>query len=372
MSSYAALLEEYYEENRYANDTFTDIETFMESVGDIVNENVDFNITLSLNEVSLKDAGANAKKIGQKIGEAISRLVQKITDFVKNIAVAIRRVTDKAKVIVATNGNKVLSNALKDKESKLGKDITLKVAKGGPNSIIDIAKIANEAIETAYRNLDKCFGNVDALGSGAHTYDTHGPSQKAMQSNIESIDADYSKKVEEVKETLSKSYAKSDAVENFVHNEGQKIKDVYGHSIKPYIDLVDPNGSKSITKEALKTVDTASKKSNEAIKKLRKIQKDLEKDSYSAGAAQDLLSKISRITTDIMSINHSLVAFALSVLSLATKNSTIVALAAVGADGKRLAGQAKGKVNATKSKIDKKRAAKKNSKEEESSEEEEA
>ena len=55
MSGYAALLENYLEEEKYANDTFAGIASCLESLTDFVNEDVNFDMTISLTEAETGD-----------------------------------------------------------------------------------------------------------------------------------------------------------------------------------------------------------------------------------------------------------------------------------------------------------------------------
>ena len=355
MSSYAALLEEYYEETRYANDTFTDIEYFMESVGASIKENVDFNITLNLNEVSFDDSEALSEAVSDKaktkFGEAIQRLIKKIGEFVTNIGLAMRRLADKAAIIVSNCGNKVLAAAIKNKNAKIGKDITIKIPAGkhDATAIIDKIKTAQGIIKrkldqiqiNAGYSFDKDLSKTQNAYMGASNDATSAQTAAA-------IDKSYSDNVKTLNKILAESYAKSDAIKTVPISKGCKVDEMYRKYIKPLLDMCDTKGSSSSS--VVKASDDLTK---ESIKTCNSMKKDLQKAEAQARKAdntsqiinaQHSLAVVSAVSTDMMTLNHNCIKFALSILQVASRASAVLALAAVDADGRKIAGRTKGAI----------------------------
>ena len=86
MSGYAALLENYLEEEKYANDTVSNISSCLESLTDFVNEEVNFEMTISLTEAEGGEIKEKAKKVSAAIKNGIAKLIKKLEEFKDKVA----------------------------------------------------------------------------------------------------------------------------------------------------------------------------------------------------------------------------------------------------------------------------------------------
>ena len=125
--SYAAMLENYLEEEKYANDTFAGISSCLESLTSFVNEDVNFEMTISLTEAESGDIKEKDKKVSAAIKNGISKLISKLEAFIGKIGEAVKRFVAKAKVTIAQSGNEALKKMISNNKYNIGKDIKVKI-----------------------------------------------------------------------------------------------------------------------------------------------------------------------------------------------------------------------------------------------------
>ena len=324
MSSYAALLENYLEEEKYANDTFAGISSCLESLTDFVNEDVNFDMTISLTEAETGDIKEKDKKVSAAIKNGITKLIGKLEAFIGKIGEAVKRFIAKAKVTIAQKGNEALKKMISNNGYVIGKDIKVralkvngvkgdKVALGIYQAVTD----ANNAISKEIVSIQNAIANGDTV---------------TVNRNKEVID------------TLSTSFEKSDATTLELISSAKKlsVKDAYQEYVGQYLDVVSNNISK---------IDGQAKESQkyckEIIKALKKVENGSEINSESIAA-------VNGISSDLMKLATGALNYSMSLLTLATKNGARIALAAVDATGKAAANTAKDKAQEVAGKLKKK------------------
>ena len=318
MSSYAALLENYLEEKKYANDTFASIASCLESLTDFVNEDVNFDMTISLTEAETGDIKEKDKKVSAAIKNGISKLISKLEAFIGKIGEAVKRFIAKAKVTIAQKGNEALKKMISNNEYIVGKDIKVRALKVNGAEGAEVAEGIYKAVTDANNDSSKEIISIQNAIADGNTV--------SVNRNKEVID------------TLSTSFEKSDATTLELISSAKKlsVKDAYQEYVGQYLDVVSNNISK---------IDGQAKESQkyckEIIKALKKVENGSEINSESIAA-------INGISSDLMRLAIGALNYSMSLLTLATKNGAKIALAAVDATGKAAATVVKSKAGEIK------------------------
>lgn len=332
MSSFDELLEVYNESKGIDNSTFEDISVCIESLTQFVNEDVDFSVSISLEECAEGVITEADKKFGEAISKGFKGLIQKLKDFIGRIGEALKRFVAKAKVTIAKGGNAAISMIIKTNGAVIGKDITLiKPKKKG--IVEDGFKAAIDACGKIYARINSNISVID----------------KALQDNNGNVnfaslrlDAGDAKLVDTAINVLGKGFDTSDAVEKYKVRaaEHKSVKDMYEDHVKVWNDIVKDNlgDIEGTCKEAQKTA-------NVLVKKLSGIDTSTDAGKLTA----KMSSEVSAISSKMMQLSTYTLNFAFKVLTMSTKNAAKIAVAAVGPTGKALASGAKG---AVKDKVD--------------------
>lgn len=318
--SYAAMLENYLEEEKYANDTFAGISSCLESLTSFVNEDVNFEMTISLTEAESGDIKEKDKKVSAAIKNGISKLISKLEAFIEKIGEAVKRFIAKAKVTIAQKGNETLKKMLSNNGYVIGKDVKVRAVKVNGVKGAKVAEGIYKAVTDANNAISKEIISIqNAMSDG-----------KAVSVN----------RNKEVIDTLSTSLEKSDATTLELISAVKKwsVKDAYQEYVGQYLDVVSNNISK---------IDGQAKESQkyckEIIKTLKKAENGSEINAESIAAVNGISSDLMRLATG--ALNYSM-----SLLTLATKNGAKIALAAVDATGKAAAVATKNAANTAKDK----------------------
>ena len=318
--SYAAMLENYLEEEKYANDTFAGISSCLESLTSFVNEDVNFEMTISLTEAESGNIKEKDKKVSAAIKNGISKLISKLEAFIEKIGEAVKRFIAKAKVTIAQKGNETLKKMLSNNGYVIGKDVKVRAVKVNGVKGAKVAEGIYKAVTDANNAISKEIISIqNAMSDG-----------KAVSVN----------RNKEVIDTLSTSLEKSDATTLELISAVKKwsVKDAYQEYVGQYLDVVSNNISK---------IDGQAKESQkyckEIIKTLKKAENGSEINAESIAAVNGISSDLMRLATG--ALNYSM-----SLLTLATKNGAKIALAAVDATGKAAAVATKNAANTAKDK----------------------
>ena len=328
MSGYAALLENYLEEEKYANDTFAGIASCLESLTDFVNEDVNFDMTISLTEAESGDIKEKDKKVSVAIKNGITKLISKLEAFIGKIGEAVKRFIAKAKVTIAQKGNEALKKMISNNGYVIGKDIKVRAVKVNgvkgakvAEGIYKAVKDANIAISKEIVSIQNAIANGDTV---------------SVNRNKEVID------------TLSTSFEKSDAtsLELISSASKQTVSKAYQEYVGQYLDVVSNNISK---------IDGQAKESQKYCKEIIKVLKKAENGSK---INSESIAAVNDISSDLMKLATGALNYSMGLLTLATKNGAKIALAAVDATGKAAAGAVKGKAQEVAGKLKKKDDAK--------------
>lgn len=319
MSSYETLLENYLEEKSYENDTFSNVAACLESLTSFANEEVNFEMVITLEEAESGSIKDKAAKLGATVKKTIHNLIEKLTNFITKIKEAVKRFVAKAKTVIAQKGNEALKKMVATDEYVTGKAINLvyfESAKGlkGKELINDIFSQVNKALTKA-TNVAKSY-SLD-------------------QETIEMGDD-----ITNVIKAFSEDFAKSKMAKTREVGAIQSVKGVYKQYIAPYLDA---------TNKMIKDVEEAEK---EALDACNAVIKELKKAENGKSVNAASISAVSKLSTQIMQLTTATLNFAMSVLTVTAKNSAKLALCAVTAKGKEKVNNAtttvKNKANAAK------------------------
>ena len=320
MSGYAALLENYLEEEKYANDTFAGISSCLESLTDFVNEDVNFDMTISLTEAETGDIKEKDKKVSAAIKNGISKLIGKLEAFIGKIGEAVKRFIAKAKVTIAQKGNEALRKMISNNGYVIGKDIKVRAIKVNGVKGAKVAEGIYKAVTDANNAISKEIISIqNAISDG---------STVSVNRNKEVID------------TLSTSFEKSDATTLELISSAAKwtVKKAYQEYVGQYLDVVSNNIGK---------IDGQAKESQKYCKEIIKVLKKAENGSE---INSESIAAINGISSDLMRLTTGALNYSMSLLTLATKNGAKIALAAVDETGKAAAGAVKAKAGEIKAK----------------------
>ena len=338
MASYATLLEDAMVEEQYKNTTFTELSGCLESLTAFVNEDTEFNVMISLTEAESGDIKDKAAKISAAVKQGIHNLIEKIKKFIDKIGEAVKRFVEKAHVVIASNGNNAMAKLLKDNSLTVGKDIKLtavlaKVDKGSgtTKNIEDLFVAAQTASETLNKRVGFFKERVDE--------NTMANWSKANQST----DMEQADKVIEAFKSDIGTAEHSDAA-MIKAKEAKKVSDVYKNYVAVILDPINDHLSK-----IEETCGNAQKTGKAVIKALQQAEKE--------GTTAPMLSAVSAYVSKVMQLHTYTVNFASRLLTIATKNSAKIALAAVDAQGRSAAAAVSGKVKGAKDTVARKAKA---------------
>lgn len=319
--SYAAMLENYLEEEKYANDTFAGISSCLESLTSFVNEDVNFEMTISLTEAESGDIKEKDKKVSAAIKNGINKLISKLEAFIEKIGEAVKRFIAKAKVTIAQKGNETLKKMLSKNGYVIGKDVKVRAVKVNGVKGAKVAEGIYKAVTDANNAISKEIISIqNAMSDG-----------KAVSVN----------RNKEVIDTLSTSLEKSDATTLELISAVKKwsVKDAYQEYVGQYLDVVSNNISK---------IDGQAKESQKYCKEIIKALKKAENGS---DINSESIVAVNGISSDLMRLATGALNYSMSLLTLATKNGAKIALAAVDATGKAAAVATKNAANTAKDKV---------------------
>ena len=318
MSSYAALLENYLEEEKYANDTFAGISSCLESLTDFVNEDVNFDMTISLTEAETGDIKEKDKKVSAAIKNGITKLIGKLEAFIGKIGEAVKRFIAKAKVTIAQKGNEALKKMISNNEYIVGKDIKVRAVKVNGVKGAKVAEGIYKAVTDANNAISREIVSIQSAIANGNTVSVN--------------------RNKEVMDTLSTSFEKSDATTLEMISSAKKlsVKDAYQEYVGQYLDVVSNNISK---------IDGQAKESQKYCKEIIKVLKKAENGSK---INSESIAAVNGISSDLMKLATGALNYSMGLLTLATKNGAKIALAAVDATGKAAAGVVKAKAGEIK------------------------
>jgi hypothetical protein len=169
MSSYETLLENYNLEEKYANDSFSNMMTCFESLNAFANENVNFEVVISLEEAESGKIKDNVTKIKEAAKRTAKAIEKKVSEFITKIKDALSRFVAKAKITIANKGNAALKKMLGNSELVIGKDIKLKYFKDGKSNAAIYKQTIIDVIDDIYKisiyneDIDKAKSIADTL-----------------------------------------------------------------------------------------------------------------------------------------------------------------------------------------------------------------
>jgi hypothetical protein len=289
--------------------------SYLESVENFVNESIEFNVMISLNEAENETIKDKAVKVSAAVKAGIEKIIAKLEQFITKIGEAVKRFTEKARVIISSNGNKAMGKMLKDNSLVVGKDIKLTMIIGNTDG---------SAIDTLLAKAEKgaaaLAGSVKFLDSVVANSDTWNKrnENKDMKLADDVIDA-FSKDIN-TKEHTDAAQIKS--------NEAKKVKEVYDKYVAVILDPLNKH---------LNNIQKSCSEGQKAAKEIIRFLKSLKDEDKTAA----LLATANNYSAKLMKIDTYTVSFASKVLTIATKNSAKIALAAVNAEGKKAAAVAK-------------------------------
>lgn len=328
MSSYATLLEEHFEEEMLSNDTFSNISSCLESLTGFVNEEVNFEMTISLEEAVSGNIKDKAAKISGSVKTAISNLIKKLIAFSEKIADATKRFTTKAKVVIAQCGNEALKKMIGNNKAVIGKDIKVRELKYNGNKGASVVKaIYDQGIKSSVNILSNLAKAAADLEKGEPI---------SINRDTSVIDA--------MAEDITKS--KVGTLTMISSAKNVTVKSAYDEYVGCYLDSV---------KSMLPTIQSTC---NDAKKQASALVKSLKKTENGAEVNAEAIASISAAASDAMKISTYILNYAMSILTIATKNGAKIALAAVDADGKAVVASVKAAPGKAKDAIDAKKAAK--------------
>lgn len=344
MSGYEALLEKSFQEEEIKNDTFASVGACLESLTAFVNEDVDFSVTISLNEAEDEAIDNKKGKISAAIKNGLNKLIAKLKEFINKIGDAVKRFVTKAKIAVANCGNDVMKKILGGNEKAvIGSDIKVKTVefngkKGAEivNTIFNSALMADAKLHNALKN------------NGNDTKEDF------------IFDNDDTDDIEHILDTITADVAGSDIAKDVEIAKADKVpvKDAYNDYVAIFFDPVKKN---------LNDIEKSCKDSQKAANSLIKYcNKTLGKGDAITTELTNKLTKYSNLT---MKLSTQILNYSMSIVTLGTKNSAKIALAAINDKGEKVAkavGNTKAGAAANKAmlKAEEKKSEKKAAKEE--------
>lgn len=294
MSTYESLLEDYNYDERLENVSFEEMGNMIDSLTEFVSEEVNCTVEISLQEAESESIKDKVSKIGQGIKNTCARLIAKIKRFIARFIEAVKAFLAKAKVVIQQGGNKALGALLKGNGAKTKKAIKLKSTNNA--NIVHLFTQAGKA-------EDDIAGAIDVASK-----------QGAEKSGVDVPGVPAS--VENVISAFKTRFEDSAVVKDVEIPADSEIKTVYAKEVKPYLEAVK------------KGVDYVDKHSKQTRKEADKLIKTLEKAKDTRDANAEAIAKIAKLSNATMQVSTASLRFASSVLSICTKNSAKLALAA--------------------------------------------
>jgi hypothetical protein len=330
-NDFAELFEAYDEKRSIDHISFNEMSAMLESLTEFVNEEVDYSVPVSIEELSEGVIYEADKKFGEGLKNAVSKFVEKLQAFISKIGEALKRFIAKAKLTIAQGGNAAISKIIKSNGAIIGKDITL------------IKPKKKDVVEKGFAAALSACASVHSVLNKNTNVVLNAPSNdgKVELDEIHSqlrLDAGDQKLVDAAIKTLGKGFETSDVVEKYKVRAAEKkaVKDVYAEYVKTWNDLVSKN---------VPAIDSSCKDAQKTAKNLIKMFSGIkDSDSPKAMTAKKMLADVSALSTKMMQLSTYTLNFAFKVLSMSTKNAAKIAVAAVGPTGKALASGAKGDV----------------------------
>jgi actin-related protein len=300
MSSYETLLENYNIEEKYANDSFSNMMACFESLNAFANEDVNFEVVVSLEEAEsgkIKDTAGKIKEAAKRTAKAIEK---KVSEFIVKIKDALSRFIAKAKITVANKGNAALKKMIGNSELVIGKDIKLKYFKKNKSNAYvfgQVDKAIKKVSENEYIDVDNLRVTVDVLGDNVAT------------SSI-------------VEEIVLKA------------SDNMKVKE----AVTKYVDPLLKDTTDNLN-NAQKTVNETIKTLKANIKDLKKETASMDKNSEEAKINKEDMSDLRECISLLMKVSTRYINYVGTVLVMGASNASKIALAAVDAKGKSVAGK---------------------------------
>jgi actin-related protein len=300
MSSYETLLENYNLEEKYANDSFSNMMACFESLNAFANEDVNFEVVVSLEEAEsgkIKDTAGKIKEAAKRTAKAIEK---KVSEFIVKIKDALSRFIAKAKITVANKGNAALKKMIGNSELVIGKDIKLKYFKKNKSNAYvfgQVDKAIKKVSENEYIDVDNLRVTVDVLGDNVAT------------SSI-------------VEEIVLKA------------SDNMKVKE----AVTKYVDPLLKDTTDNLN-NAQKTVNETIKTLKANIKDLKKETASMDKNSEEAKINKEDMSGLRECISLLMKVSTRYINYVGTVLVMGASNASKIALAAVDAKGKSVAGK---------------------------------
>ena len=307
MSSYETLLENYYTEKKYENDSFSNMMACFESLNAFANEDVNFDVIISLEEAESGKIKDTAGKVKEAAKRTYAVLETKVSEFITKIKDALSRFIAKAKITVANKGNAALKKMIGNSELVIGKDIKLKTFKKDKS---------NAAI---YKQVKDAVDRIDNMW---------------MYHKYQSI---YVNQANHVVDVLGDSVAKSNIVQDTTlkADDNIKVKDAVVRYVDPLLEDTTDN-----LNNAQKTVNENIKRLKKSIDDYKKQIKDLD-NRHIEGKDKSFYGKNLDITRELVSllmkVSTRYINYVGTVLVMAASNASKIALAAVDAKGKSVA-----------------------------------
>jgi actin-related protein len=307
MSSYETLLENYNLEEKYANDSFSNMMACFESLNAFANEDVNFEVVVSLEEAEsgkIKDTAGKIKEAAKRTAKAIEK---KVSEFIVKIKDALSRFIAKAKITVANKGNAALKKMIGNSELVIGKDIKLKYFK------------KNKSNAYVFGQVDKAIKKVSELVNNYPIY--------------EEADLDNLRVTVDV---LGDNVATSSIVEEIVlkASDNMKVKE----AVTKYVDPLLKDTTDNLN-NAQKTVNETIKTLKANIKDLKKETASMDKNSEEAKINKEDMSGLRECISLLMKVSTRYINYVGTVLVMGASNASKIALAAVDAKGKSVAGK---------------------------------
>ena len=304
--SYESLLENYVDESAVVS--FAEMNTMLESLSDFVNEEVNFTVEISIQEAEEGEVKDKENKVGAALSSGVKKLIEKLQNFITKIGNAIRQFVAKASIVIKQGGNKALAKMVASNSGVLKKDVTLvSIDTGKVKGVISAASLAANQISQNINN------------------------KNAVPETVQTAIKELGEKLE-----------KSDVVAQAKADVNETIKKQYEKHVKVYLDLVDEliKGEKSV-------VGICKKSQANAKDIIKDLKSQKEKDSASISVLSNLSSAAMQLATRVLIFGNS-------VLTIATKNSAKLALAAADRAASNKKQQVKNRVDETKAKADQK------------------
>ena len=309
MPSYETLLENYNTEEKYKNDTFSNMMSCFESLNAFANEDVNFEITISLDEALSGEIKDTAAIINEAANHTATAIEKKISDFIAKIKDALSRFIAKAKITIANKGNAALKDMLSNSELVIGKDIKLKFFKDNKSNAAIYDQV-NEAI----KKLD----NANYYYSSKSEYTEYIEDPKSI------VDA------------LGDNVAKSNIVEDITlkASDNMKVKDAYDKYVNPLLENTTANLG-----YAQRTVNETIKDLKNSISDYKKMVKEADKRGMDRTKAiySGYVDNHREMVSLFMKLSTRYINYVATVLVMAASNASKIALAAVDAKGRSVA-----------------------------------